>query len=141
MTTEQTTALVRSIYDAYARGDLDFVIGSLSADVDWELHIPTCIPYSGKYRGPEEVRRFFALFNEHAAIDAFEVFEILGGTDHVTVLGWDRILVKGTGRKFEMHWAHVYNIKGGKVGRFRELFDASSMLEAFEFTPSGHARR
>lgn len=129
---ETGVAFVRQIYDAYARGDLEFVIANLSDEIDWELFLPDHIPYSGRYRGKREVQEFFIRFSEAASIEKFKVHEYLGAEDAVTVLGWDRIRVKSTGRTFEMDWVHVYNIVDHQVVRFREFFDTSRMLAAFE---------
>ncbi len=131
MNAQRHVEIVRRIYDAYSRGDLEFVINTLAPDVDWQLFIPDTIPYSGRFRGHAEVRKFFALFAEHARIDRFEVQEILESDNAVTVLGWDRVIVSSTERSFELNWAHVYNFRENLVVRFREYFDTAAMVKAF----------
>lgn len=131
MSIDKNVKLVRSIYDAYGRSDLEFVLSTLADNIDWQLFIPNEIPYSGRYRGVDQVRQFFALFGEFAEIQQFEIHEYLGSDNAVTVLGWDKINVKPTGRSFEMNWAHVYNIESEKVVRFREYFDTVPLIEAF----------
>ncbi len=121
----------QSIYDAFSRGDLQFVIAACAEDIDWQLFIPPEIPYSGRYRGRGELADYFRKFADAAQIEEFEIHEFIVGEDAVVVLGWDRVSVKSTGRHFEMNWAHVYHFRDGKVVRFREYFDTTPMFAAF----------
>ena len=53
-----------------------------------------------------------------------------GGT--VVVLGYERSLVKPTGRTFENEWAHVFTLRDGKIAKFRAFEDTAAQVAAFE---------
>jgi ketosteroid isomerase-like protein len=124
--------MIKEVYDAFGRGDLTSVMDRCTDDIDWELFIPPEIPYSGRYRGRDELARFFRLFGEAVDIIKFATTEFIVAEDAVVVLGWDKVLVKKTHRQFEMNWVHVYNLRAGRISRFREYFDTSSMVVAFQ---------
>jgi ketosteroid isomerase-like protein len=44
MNEEQNTALVRKLYDAFARGDIQTILGNLTGGVEWIQDGPTVIP-------------------------------------------------------------------------------------------------
>ena len=47
--------LVRRSYDAFARDDLDGVLGDMDPEIEW--HQAQGLPHGGTYRGLDEVRR------------------------------------------------------------------------------------
>src|SRR5262249_30007343 len=56
--TPTNAELLRSAYDAFARGDIPTVLQTLAEDIAW--HVPGRSPLSGDYRGHEEVVGFFS---------------------------------------------------------------------------------
>jgi len=58
MNEQQNTVLVRKLYDAFARGDIQTILDNLTRDAEWIQDGPTVIPYAGKKTGPTQVRQF-----------------------------------------------------------------------------------
>jgi ketosteroid isomerase-like protein len=66
MSEQQNVALIQSVYDAFKRGDLPFILARLTEDVDWTLEGPSIIPYAGKRKGIAQVKEFFEALGRHA---------------------------------------------------------------------------
>jgi ketosteroid isomerase-like protein len=50
MPEQENVARIRSVYDAFTRGDIAHILGLLDADVEW--HAPRTVPFSkGVHRG------------------------------------------------------------------------------------------
>jgi ketosteroid isomerase-like protein len=45
--------------------------------------------------------------------------EFIEAGEHVTVLGWAKVLALDTGMPFESEWVHVFTVRDGKVVRWR----------------------
>ncbi|MEO7653146.1 MAG: nuclear transport factor 2 family protein [Bryobacteraceae bacterium] len=51
----ENIAVIKKIYHAFGRGDVQTILDSLTPDVEWCFDAPAVIPYSGARRGPSEV--------------------------------------------------------------------------------------
>lgn len=122
--------VVRSSYEAFARGDLDAVVADMHPEIEW--HQAQGLPHGGLYRGLDEVRRrvFDPLDEEwweefHADPDEF-----LEAGEHVVVLGRYTGRAKGTGKPLDVPFVHVWSFRAGKAVRFRQFLDTAGWVEA-----------
>jgi len=126
--------VVQGTYEAVGRGDIPALLDLLTDDVEWTFRGPSMIPFSGTRRGREGVVEFFSLVGENLEFQEFEPREFVAQGDTVVVLGFERSLVKLTGRTFEQEWAHVYRLRDGKVATFLALEDTAAHAVAFDAT-------
>jgi ketosteroid isomerase-like protein len=130
---ERTNAeVVRETYEAVGRGDIPALLDLLTDDVEWTFQGPSAIPFAGTRRGREGVAEFFSLVGENLEFERFEPREFVAEGDTVVVLGFERSLVKPTGRTFEQEWAHLYALRDGKVAGFLAFEDTAAHAVAFE---------
>ena len=123
---EDNIALVRGLYEAFARGDVPTVLAGFDENIEWNESVG--MPYGGVYHGPQEVAE-----NVFAPIpDDFDVSpeEILADGDRVVVLLTYRGTGKETGKKLEMPAAHAWMVREGKITHFRQLADSVLMNAA-----------
>jgi uncharacterized protein len=133
MPEEQNVATIRSIYEAFARGDIPHILGQLDQEVEW--HAPTTVPFSkGLHRGPDEVGQFFAGIAQHVAEPSVETYEFLPSGDRVVVLACFRGRGLESGVLFEAPEAHVWKLAGGKVVEERSYADTAAIVEALQST-------
>jgi ketosteroid isomerase-like protein len=59
MSEQENIALVKKLYDAFARGDTKTILDHVTDDVKWSSPGPGTVPYSGDRTGPAQVREFF----------------------------------------------------------------------------------
>jgi ketosteroid isomerase-like protein len=127
---QTNVGVVQQAYEAFVREDISAVLESLTDDVEWTMQGPSVIPFSGTFRGREGIAEFFGLLDETMEIEQFETRKFVGQGDTVVVLGYERDVVKQTGRGFEEEWAHVYTLRDGKIATGLFLENTAAFVEA-----------
>jgi ketosteroid isomerase-like protein len=134
---EANLQVIRTLYDAFGRGDVDGIVGLMDEGVIWQVPGPAVVPFAGTWKGHAGVRQFF----DHA-ISTLDVLDqkltgFLADADRVGAIGQERMRVKATGKEYVTNWVHLYTIVGGKIVAFEEFVDTAAQAEAF--TPSADA--
>ena len=124
--------VVQQAYAAFGQGDILAFLSLLADDVEWTLQGPSVIPYAGTRHGHEGVEEFFSLVGETIEFEQFEPRKFVTQGDTVIVLGYERSLVKSTGRTFEQEWVHIYTLRDGKIDKVRIIDDTAAQVAAFE---------
>ena len=135
MSDQQQVAMIRGFYEAFARGDLPFILDNLAEDVEWRS--PPSVPWSqGVHRGRDAVGRYFGRLGEHCSEFQVEPREFLAGDDHVVSIGTYRGRARETGQEFEVSYAHVWRLAGVKVVDHEAYADTATMIEALSGIPA-----
>lgn len=127
----QNVDVVQQTYEAFGRGDIPAVLNLLTDDVEWTFQAPSVVPFAGTRHGREGVAEFFSLVGENLEFQQFEPRNFVAQGDIVVVLGYERNLIKPTGRTFEQEWVHVYTLRDGKIAKHRGFEDTAAYVEAF----------
>ncbi len=119
---------IRGGYEAFARQDIADVLSRFDDSISWESY-STGLPFSGEvFRGREGVGGFFSklpeLYEELRVLPE----EFLETGDTVVVLGRHR--ARGAGGEAEAPFAHLWELRDGKVFRFREYVDSAALVQA-----------
>jgi hypothetical protein len=116
--------ILRSGYDAFARGDIPAVLALFDPAIEW--YSPEELPGGGTYRGPDGVARFFTGLPEHYQELLVRPQRFLADGDCVIAEG----ILSGRigGVAFEAGFAHVWTMRAGKATRFREYTDTGKLL-------------
>jgi uncharacterized protein len=124
--------IVKRSYDAFARGDMDGVLGDMDPDIEW--HQAQGLPHGGYYRGLDEVRRNIFDPLDAEWWDGFTAtpHEFLDAGEHVVVLGRYRGTAKQTGRALDVPFVHVWTLRNDKAVRFRQFLDTAGWVAALE---------
>jgi uncharacterized protein len=129
MSKHDNVATIRSIYEAFARGDVPYILDKLDPEVEW--HAPSTVPFSkGLHRGPAEVARFFAGIAEHVAEPRVETYEFFSAGDRVVVLLCFQGRGMESGVPFQAPEAHIWKLAGGKVVEERSYADTAAIVQA-----------
>lgn len=124
-------ALVRGVYDAFARGDVASVLDALAEDVAWRT--PPTLPWSaGTYSGRDGVARYLGSFAE-ALVDASVAPEAVVATeDGAVAVGYERGRARATGEPFEARFVHVWKVRAdGRVASMEGVADTAAVVAAF----------
>jgi ketosteroid isomerase-like protein len=132
---EANVALVRGVYEAFARGDVAAVLGAMSPAMVWNEAENFIYADGNPYEGPEAIVGgvFARLAGEWDGFAA-RPEEYLDAGDTVVVLGRYGGTYKATGRSLDAWMAHVWRIADGRAVEFRQLVDT---LAAARVTGSG----
>jgi hypothetical protein len=115
---------IRSLYAAFARGDVATVLAALSPTVRWTE--AEGFPYGGTYTGPDAVLAdvFVKLGTEWDGFAAVPD-ELVADGDTVVALGRYSGTYKATGKGFSAPFAHVWKLRDGQVVSFRQHTDTA----------------
>ena len=113
---------IKSVYEAFAKGDVPGVLEVLSADIEWTE--AEGFPYAGTYRGPKAVLEgvFMRLATEWEGFAAVPN-EFIDGGDAIVALGKYSGVYKATNKSFQADFAHVWKLREGKAVRFVQYVD------------------
>jgi uncharacterized protein len=111
--------VIQQAYAAYGRRDVPALLHMISEPVDWEFVGPVSLSYAGRRQHRDDVASFFSALASADDTQIFEPREFIEAGEHVTVLGWAKVLALDTGMPFESEWVHVFTVRDGKVVRWR----------------------
>jgi ketosteroid isomerase-like protein len=131
MSDQQNLDVVRSLYAAFGRGDLEAILAPLDPEVSWRTPGFPDLPTAGLRHGIPAVREFFGLLLNTFDIADFQPRDFLAGGDKVVVLGTSREGPKGSGKLVDFRWVHVFTFKNGRITAFEEPADVSELVAEF----------
>jgi ketosteroid isomerase-like protein len=127
--TKTSTELVQSLYEAFRRGDIDFILRHVAQDCRWVIP-GEGIPSSGTYTGPAGVAEFFRNQMETEKVLQFEPREFFANSDSVVALGFEECRSVRTGRIAATNWTMLFRLRGGMVTYFEAFFDTAAYVQA-----------
>ena len=124
------TETVKSLYAAFGRGDIAFILGNLAADVIWGLEGTAEIPYAGIYRGPEQVKYFFDALGRTSKDTMLDMTVSVSEGNKVAMFG--RYAATINGKRVNSNVAHlfVFNVDG-KLAEFHDFFNTAAVAFAY----------
>jgi len=122
------TSLIRSLYEAFGRGDAGTVLGALSPDVDWREAESQPYADGNPYVGPQRVGEgvFGRIMGDFDGFTVTPETYVAEGA-RVVALGRYTGTRQGSGEPLDAQFAHVWTIGDGKVVRFQQYTDTAQM--------------
>ena len=130
MSEQQNVELVKKGYDAFGRGDIDGLLALFDEQIEWTTPGPLDLPSAGRRHGHREVADFFGVLNDLFEFQRFEPKTFVAQGDVVVVLGEDTVRIKAARSVHDFEWAHVFQVRNGKVATFREYGDVTPVVLA-----------
>ncbi len=131
-----SVGLVRGVYEAFAKGDVQTVLGLLSEKVEWNE--AEHFPYwpGGPFIGPQAVLTgvFARIPNDFDGF-AVDVRRLVGGGDTVLAELRYRGTAKATGKRLDAQVAHVWDVRDGKIVRFQQYADTWEIAQVTGVSP------
>src|SRR5438552_3214906 len=113
-TATSSIEMVRSLYEAFSRGDIAYIVKHVAPDCRW-----VCpgegIPYAGSSTGPEGAAAFFQKLSDTEEITWFEPREFFANGNDVVVLGAEKCRALATGKTMSTNWAMLFRTRDGQV--------------------------
>jgi ketosteroid isomerase-like protein len=125
---EESVEFVKGVYAAFGRGDVPAVLGAFAEDIEW--FEAEGMPYGGLYRGGDAVVQ--NVFGPIATdVEGFAVTpeEFVGSGDTVAAIVRYTGSGKATGKSLDVPVVHVWDIRDGKLTRFRQYIDTVKFAE------------
>ena len=135
LSSEPTTdngRLIASLYEAFGRGDVPYVLQHIAPDVEWIETEHTGLPVHGTHRSPDAVvNEVFAQIPEHFESFLLEPDFFIEVDDEVVVTGRLRARTR-SGRDLDAPYAHVFTVRDGKIARTDNHHDTALWRAALE---------
>jgi len=118
---------VRAFYAALGQGDAPVALGLMAEDIEWN----TMWHYRVEGRGPQKVAEFLLkpLMAEWSSF-ALTPADYIADGNTVVSLGRFTGVHGASGRSVDAAYAHVWDVAGGKIQRFRQYIDTLAVAEA-----------
>lgn len=128
MAPQDNAELIRTGYEAFAKGDLDTVSSVFAEDISW--HVPGRSQISGDLQGRDQVLEFFGRLTELAGgTFRLEPHDLLSSEEHVVVLVTAH--AERDGRSLDSRNVHVWHVRDGKASEFWGFSDDQYRDDAF----------
>ena len=128
---QENVQLIRSLYDAFGRGDIGAVLGAMDPQIVWNEAENFIYAGGNPYIGPDAVLNgVFARIGPDWDGFAATPQEILNAGDTVVGLGRYAGACKATGIRIDAQFAHVFKIRAGKIASFQQYTDTAQVRDA-----------
>ena len=126
-------ATASAIYEAFGRGDVDFILDQLAPDVSWDTDTPDWgLPWYEARNGRDEVRQFFEILGDELEFQAFEPVALLADDHELAAVIRFELTITSTGKKVRDTEIHLWEFdENGKVAKFSHIVDQHSQLLAY----------
>ena len=104
----------------------------LSTNSVWVCYGSDLIPYSGTYKGKEEVVRFIGNIVSSVDILDFKVEQIISNGKTVVVLGSEKQKIKKNSKILEQNWVQVYTVENGLITKMDEYANTAYSEKLFK---------
>jgi len=127
-----TIEFVRSLFDAFGRGDIDFVIDAHDPEVVSEAPVSrhATLPWAGVRHGRDEVIEYFREMAATVQPGGFRDLVFTASDDRVVVQGRNTGTVLATEKMYDHEWVMVFTIRDDKITRFRHFYDPADIEAA-----------
>jgi ketosteroid isomerase-like protein len=134
MSANENIQTVKTLYDAFGKGDIGTILDNLADDVDWAAEAAGDVaPWWGNRSGKEEVGKFFEDFGGAAEVEEFTPVSYAGNDeDEVMAVIRYRAEMRSTGKEVAMDLHHFWRFRDGKVAYYRGTEDSHQTMEALE---------
>ena len=127
----QNAETVRAIYQAFASGNIPFVLGVFDPQIEWNEAENFIYSDRNPYVGPQAILSgVFARLGAEWEKFSVTAEQILDAGDSVVSLGRYRGTYKKTGAAVNAQFVHVFTFGGGKLIKFQQYTDTAQFREA-----------
>ena len=128
---EENITIVQQLYAAFAKRDIETIVGMLSPDVEWGEPDNPFNPAGGTRHGHQGFLEWLDIGRQAEEILELMPRKMLTDSDSVAIVGHMKCLAIPTGKTYESDFVHLITLKDGKVTKFQEFFDTYIAGEAF----------
>ena len=138
-TTENRAAanltIVGGVYEAFGRGDIEFVLDQIAADCEWESWLDNHGQKAGiPAMTPRHGRQGVAEFFDHVATMKIEDLRVLDmlASDRQVVVEVQISITMADGTTLTDEELHCYSLNAeGKINRMRHYVDTAKQIKAY----------
>jgi ketosteroid isomerase-like protein len=117
--------IIKKIYSAFKAKDLQTILQLQTEDTEWSVAGPADkIPWAAARHGHSGVEEFLKVLGSLLIPEVFIIADYFESKEKVVTLGFQKGYVHTSKIPYEFDFVHVWNLKDGKVSRFRVYYDS-----------------
>lgn len=130
-TTLTSVQLMKSLYEAFARGDVPTFVGALDENIEWYEAEGNPWDPGHAFVGPQQVvDGVLARIGQEYEGFAIDARRFIGDGDTVVVEArYSATQHRTTGKPLDVQVAHVWDLRNGKIIRFQQYTDTRRMAD------------
>ena len=122
---------VKALYDAFGKGDVAAVVGALDTAIQWREADGFLYAAGNPYVGPQAVvDGVFQRLGSDVEDFTISPVNFIDGGDTVVVEGRYRGTMKATRHPVDAQFAHVWQLRDGRIVRFQQYTDTKQWAKA-----------
>lgn len=122
--------ILRGAYASFDQGDIEAVMNTWEADIEFVGPNSSRMPGAGTHRGKEEVARLFSGMRDRWEGLVLSPDEFVEQGETVVVLGHMEGRTRASGTDVKVPFVHVWRMRKGKVYRGQALTDTAVVADA-----------
>jgi ketosteroid isomerase-like protein len=130
MNEQENVNLIRNIYSAFAAGDAQTILDSVTDNAQWINHGPASIPYAGSRAGKAQITEFFQAIANSTTGGKVLAENYVAQGDTVVATGRYQATVRNTGAEIDTPIAHFFTVRNGKVEKWVGFSDSAQVADA-----------
>lgn len=112
--------IVDKMLSAFATGDVETILQTVSEDTHWIYHGTQVIP-KAEFKGKEGVEKFFAGILNGTDMLKFEPGQYIIQDNVVVILGNEHQRVKKSGKELKQKWVQIYTVNNNLITKMEEF--------------------
>ena len=129
----QNKNTVKSMYEAFGRGDIPYILSQFSNEIELDASGIATIPFARIYRGKSDATQYFVGLNEAFETTAFEVSTILSEGNRVAAFGRQAGKGRTSGKSFDAQWAMSWEFDdNGLAKKWKGYIDSARLDAAYK---------
>lgn len=129
--TQLNINLVKSLYEAFSRKEINKILELLDENVEWGEPENPYNPAGGTRHGHKGFLEWINIGKNAEQILEFIPAKFLTDADSVAVIGHMKCKAIETGKTYESDFVHFIVVENQKIKKFQEYFDTYIAGEAF----------
>ena len=119
-------ALMRSVFESFAAGDVAAMEAAFDDDLTW--HAPGTNRFSGQFRGPAAAMERFAQMREAGISTSFDVHDVVANDEHAIALAHLHLEVADR-RRYDQPQVAVAHVRDGRIVEFWTMNQDQAVLD------------
>jgi ketosteroid isomerase-like protein len=124
------TQLTQDILMAWGKGDMDFMLNSLSDDMVLTEYQAPGVAMGGIWKGKDGFLGFLQALNQTLEFREFVPQQFIAQGSKVVIVGYEVMVARSTGTEYRNEWIHVWEYEGDKLARIYAYNDTAAVATA-----------
>jgi len=126
MSGDDNIKTIQTVYEAFGRGDIGFILETVTDDVDWASDTAsTSAPWYGVHKGRAGVTEFFTAFGSEMTVQQFDPVSFAANDNEVHAIVKFTGTRTANGRTATMNLHHWFQLRNGKISFYRGTEDTA----------------